>query len=167
VNSGADGKPHRQRIAKLVGARGVPAIKVRVASVPVNEGKPLPIMARAQPVESKAPPEPLPEPPRSLHNEKRLTPPEIAWPIYSLECGESNFREPEEREWIVALYREDDGTFYPLLLWAEADVDYFWDVARRRHVLPPLLLLYVKLAEQPQFDPQSGHPIIDGAECPF
>jgi len=160
VHPGAGGKPHRQRIAKLVGTCAVPAIKVRVASVPVNEGKPLPLI-RPQPVESNAPP----ETPRSLHNEKRHTPPESAPPIYSLECGEPGFREPEDREWIVALYRQNDGTFYPLLLWADPDVDYFWDVARRRHTTPPRL--YVKLAEQPQLDPKSGYPIIDGAECPF
>ncbi len=163
VHPGASGKPHRQRIAKLAGTRGVPVIKVRVASFPVNEGKPLPIMARPPQVESKAPPEPLP--PRSLRNETRAEAPQIGPPVYSLECGEPSFREPEDREWIVALYRQDDGTFYPLLLWADPEVDYFWDVARRRHTLPPRL--YVKLAEQPQFDPKSGHQIIDGAECPF
>jgi len=91
--------------------------------------------------------------------------PELPPPIYSLECGEPGFREPEDGEWIVGLYREDDGTWYPLLLWADPDVDYFWDVARRRRTLPPRL--YMKLAEQPQIDPKSGFPIIDGAVCPF
>ena len=86
-------------------------------------------------------------------------------PVYTLECGDPGFRDPEDGEWIVGLYREDDGTFVPLLLWADPDVDYFWDVAQRRHALPPRF--YVKLAAQPQIDPKSGHPIIDGAVCPF
>ena len=165
VHPGQGGKQHRQRIAKLVGARGVPVIKVRVASFPVNEGKPLPIMARPPQVESKAPPEPLPEPPRSLRNETRAEPPQIGPLVYSLECGEPNFREPEKGEWVVGLYREDDGTPVPLLLWADPNVDLFWDVARREHVKPPKL--YVRLAEQPQLDPATGYPIIEGAVCPF
>lgn len=86
-------------------------------------------------------------------------------PVYSLECGDPGFSEPEDGEWIVGLYREDDGTLVPLLLWADPDVDYFWDVARRRHALPPRF--YVKLAAQPQIDPKTGYPIIDGAVCPF
>ena len=164
VHPGASGKPHRQRIAKLVGTRGVPVIKVRVASFPVNEGKPLPIMARPPQVESKAPPEPLPEPPRSLRNETRPQPP-LAPPVYSLECGEPNFREPEDGEWVVGLYREDDGTPVPLLLWADPKVDLFWDVSLREHVMPPRL--YPKLDKQPQIDAATGYPVIQGAVCPF
>ena len=161
VHPGPGGKPHRQRIAKLAGTRGVPVIKVRVAApASANAGASLPILGRARERTSQ----PEPECPRSFRNEPRPQP-QLAPPVYSLECGESNFREPEDREWIVALYREDDGSFYPLLLWADPDVDLFLDVARHRHVTPPRL--YLKLAEQPQLDPISGHPIIDGAVCPF
>ena len=94
-----------------------------------------------------------------------VTAPNLSPAIHSLECGEPNFREPEDGEWIVALYREDDGTLVPLLLWADPNVDLFWDVARREHVKPPKL--YVRLAEQPQLDPATGYPIIGGAVCPF
>ena len=49
VHPGSAGKPHRQRIAKLVGARGVPVIKVRVAApAPTNAGAPLPILEKAR-----------------------------------------------------------------------------------------------------------------------
>ena len=151
VHPGPGGKQHRQRIAKLVSARGVPVIKVRVPA-PAPTNAPLPIMER--------PREPLPERKPPLETERQLAP-----PLYSLECGEPNFREPEDGEWIVALYREDDGTLVPLLLWADPNVDLFWDVARREHVKPPKL--YVRLAEQPQLDPATGYPIIGGAVCPF
>ena len=151
VHPGPGGKQHRQRIAKLVSARGVPVIKVRVPA-PAPTNAPLPIMER--------PREPLPERKPPLETERQLAP-----PLYSLECGEPNFREPEDGEWIVALYREDDGTLVPLLLWADPNVDMFWDVARREHVKPPKL--YVRLAEQPQLDPATGYPIIEGAVCPF
>ena len=109
MHPGAAGKPHRQRIAKLVGTRGVPVIKVRVAApAPTNVGAPLPIMER--------PREPLPKPhsePRlSLRNETRPKP-QLAPPVYFLECGEPNFREPKKGEWVVGLYREDDGTPVP------------------------------------------------------
>lgn len=161
VHPGAAGKPHRQRIAKLAGTRGVPVIKVRVAApAPTNVGAPLPILQR--------PREPLPKPhsePRpSLHNETRPQP-QLAPPVYSLECGEPNFREPEKGEWIVGLYREDDGTPVPLLLWADPKVDLFWDVSLREHVMPPRL--YLKLDKQPQIDTATGYPVIQGAVCPF
>ena len=156
VHPGAGGKPHRQRIAKLVGARGVPAIKVRVAaSAPANAWAPLPILEKAR---ERTPLDP--ECSRSLQNEAKLAP-----PLYSLECGEPNFREPEDGELIVALYREDDGTPVPLLLWADPNVDLFWDVARREHVKPPRL--YLQLSEQPKIDPVTGFPVIQGAVCPF
>ena len=161
MHPGAAGKPHRQRIAKLVGTRGVPVIKVRVAApAPTNVGAPLPIMER--------PREPLPKPhsePRlSLRNETRPKP-QLAPPVYFLECGEPNFREPKKGEWVVGLYREDDGTPVPLLLWADPKVDLFWDASLREHVMPPRL--YLKLDKQPQIDADTGYPIIDGAECPF
>jgi hypothetical protein len=160
VHPGPDGKPHRQRIAKLAGARGVPAIRVRVAPLAANDGRPVPILAPVRRPESRS----AGKDARSLRNEAG-TALHVVPPVYSLECGEPGFREPENREWIVGLYRQDDGALFPLLLWADPKVDYFYDVARRRHVLPPRL--YLRLAEQPQMDPVSGHPIIDGAECPF
>lgn len=157
VHPGSAGKPHRQRIAKLVGARGVPVIKVRVAApAPTNAGAPLPILEKARERASQ----PVPDCRSSLQNEMKLAP-----PLYSLECGEPNFREPEDGELIVALYREDDGTPVPLLLWADPKVDLFWDVARREHVKPPRL--YLQLSEQPAIDPVTGFPIIQGAVCPF
>lgn len=162
VHPGPEGKPHRQRIAKLAGARGVPVIKVRITTVPVSAGTPLALKTTHQQAESR--PTPVPNPPGSLRNEPAAAPPLVP-PFYSLECGEPGFREPVNGEWIVGLYRLDDGTLFPLLLWADPKVDYFWDVARRRHVLPPGR--YLRLPEQPQIDPVSGHPIIDGAECPF
>jgi hypothetical protein len=49
VHPGPEGKPHRQRIAKLVGTRGMPAIKVRVAApAHSNAWAPLPILERAR-----------------------------------------------------------------------------------------------------------------------
>lgn len=96
--------------------------------------------------------EPLPEPKPEPEPGRHLVP-----PVYSLECDEPNFREPEVGEWIVGLYRQDDGTLFPLLLWADPKVDYFRDVARREHVRPPRL--YLQLREQPQIDP--GHLITD------
>lgn len=161
VHPGATGKPHRQRIAKLVGTRGVPVIKVRVAApAPTNVGAPLPIMQR--PIEPS--PKPHSEPRPSLRNETRPQP-QLAPPVYSLECGEPNFREPEKGEWVVGLYREDDGTPVPLLLWADPKVDLFWDVSLREHVMPPRL--YLKLDKQPQIDAATGYPVIQGAVCPF
>ena len=157
VHPGAGGKSHRQRIAKLVGARGVPVIKVRVAaSAPTNAGAPLLLMEKAR----ECAPQPVSDCPRSLRNEMKLAP-----PIYSLECGDPNFREPEDGELIVGLYRENDGTPVPLLLWADPNVDLLWDVARRQHVKPPRL--YLQLSEQPAIDPVTGFPVIQGAVCPF
>ena len=153
VHPGPVGKPHRQRIAKLVGARGLPVIKVRLASTaPAKAGVPVPILDK---------PKLGPEPERSSPKSTEALGP----PLFSLECTDPNFREPEDREWIVALYREDDGTPVPVLLWADPNVDLFWDVARREHVKPPRL--YLKLSEQPQIDPITGYPIIQGAVCPF
>ena len=68
-------------------------------------------------------------------------------------------------ELIVGIYYEDDGTPIPLLLWADPNVDFFWNVARREHVKPPSL--YIQLSVQPQIDPVTGYPVIEGAVCPF
>jgi hypothetical protein len=150
VHPGPAGKPHRQRIAKLVGARGVPVIRVRVAApAPANAGAPVPIMEKPKP--SQAPP--LPE---------RMQV-QIGPPLFSLECTDANFREPVDGEWIVGLYREDVGTPVPVLLWADPNVDLFWDVARHVHVMPPRD--YLQLSEQPQIDPKTA--VIEGVVCPF
>ena len=138
VHPGPAGKPHRQRIAKLVGARGVPVIRVRVATAaPASRGAPVPIMNK---------PKAAPDRTRPESTEVKLGP-----PLFSLECTDANFREPVDGEWIVGLYREDDGTPVPVLLWADPNVDLFWDVARREHVKPPRL--YLQLSEQPAIDP--------------
>jgi hypothetical protein len=141
VHPGPVGKPHRQRIAKLVGARGVPVIRVRVAaSAPAKAGAPVPIMDKPKPALDRSRPERI---------EVKLGP-----ALFSLECTDANFREPVDGEWIVGLYREDDGTPVPVLLWADPNVDLFWDVARRVHVMPPRD--YVRLSEHPQIDPKTA-----------
>jgi hypothetical protein len=152
VHPGPGGKPHRQRIAKLVGARGVPVIRVRVAAaVPVSRGAPVPIMDNRKPTPQRSRPERIEV--------------QLGSPLFSLECTDANFREPVDGEWIVGLYREDDGTPVPVLLWADPNVDLFWDVARRAHVMPPRD--YLQLGEQPQIDPMTGYAVIAGAVCPF
>jgi len=161
VHPGPAGKPHRQRIAKLVGTRGVPVIRVRVADpAPAKAGAPLSIMEQARERTSQ----PEPDRPPSLRNEPRSEP-QLVPPFYSLECGEPGFREPVNGEWIVGLYRQEDGTLFPLLLWADPKVDYFWDIALRKHVMPPRL--YLKLDRQPAIDPVTGYAVIEGAVCPF
>ena len=93
-------------------------------------------------------PKPAQERPRPEPTRVQLGP-----PLFSLECTDANFRDPVNGEWIVGLYREDDGTSVPVLLWADPDVDLFWDVARCVHVMPPRD--YLQLNEQPQIDPKS------------
>jgi len=51
------------------------------------------------------------------------------------------------REWVVGLYRESDGTLCPILLWADPQIDLFWDPSLRRHVKPPSA--YLLLPNQP------------------
>lgn len=92
-------------------------------------------------------------------------PPDLAAAVFALECVRPGFREPENGEWIIGLYRDDDGNAAPLLLWADTREDRLWDPARREHVKPPMF--YLRLSEQPQIDGETGYPIIDGAICPF
>lgn len=160
VHPGESGKPHRQRIAKLAGARGVPVIKVRVACASANGGKPLPIIPRSRAAESAPVPKPGPQP-LSLRNE----PPDLAPVVHALPYDHPRFREPENSEVVVGLYREDDGTAAPLLLWADTRADLFWDISLRHYVKPPAW--YMRLACQPPIDPATGYPIIEGAVCPF
>ena len=65
----------------------------------------------------------------------------------SLEPGHVSFREPINGEWVVGLYRESDGTLCPILLWADPQIDLFWDPSLRRHVKPPSA--YLLLPNQP------------------
>jgi len=121
---------------------------------------------------------PPPEPPDAGKNpgppSKMLVPPKPALMegmpdltpvLHTLNCGQSGFREPENGEFVVGFWTEDDGTAAALLLWADPAVDLFFDLALRRHVKPPGF--YLRLAQQPQIDAQSGYPIINGAICPF
>ena len=90
--------------------------------------------------------------------------PDLTHLLHSLDCGHPLFREPENNEWIMGLYREDDGRVTPVLLWADPKVDLFWDLHLRRHVRPPAF--YLRLAQQPQLDPQTGCPVVHGSACP-
>jgi hypothetical protein len=85
--------------------------------------------------------------------------------LCSLQFGHPSFREPENDEWIIGLYRENDGTFCPILLWADPTVDLFWDPSLRNYVRPPGS--YLRLTNQPQIDGRTGYPIVDGAVCPY
>ena len=91
--------------------------------------------------------------------------PNVSPAIHSLESGHPTFREPEKGELIVGLYREDDGTAAPILLWADPNVDLFWDVARREHVKPSGW--YLRIGCQPQLDAETGYPVVQGVVCPF
>lgn len=91
--------------------------------------------------------------------------PDVSAVIHCLDYDHPTFREPEKGELILGLYREDDGMAAPILLWADPNVDLFWDVGLRRHVKPPAW--YVRIGCQPQVDPVSGYPVIQGAVCPF
>lgn len=91
--------------------------------------------------------------------------PDMSAVIYCLESDHPMFREPEKGELIVGLYRKDDGMAAPILLWADPNVDLFWDVGLRQHVKPPAW--YVRIGCQPQIDAETGYPVIHGAVCPF
>lgn len=98
--------------------------------------------------------------PRSLRNEPDLGP-----VVHALPYDHPRFREPENGEVVVGLYREDNGTAAPVLLWADTRADLFWDISLRQHVKPPAW--YLRLACQPPIDPLTGYPVIQGAVCPF
>jgi hypothetical protein len=87
-------------------------------------------------------------------------------PVYHcLDYSHPTFREPGPGELILGIYRENDGTLCPILLWADPNQDRFWDVGLREHVKPPRF--YIEIKCQPQIDPVTGYPIIEGAVCPF
>jgi len=83
----------------------------------------------------------------------------------SLDPRAPQFREPPAGEWIVGLYRSDDGLWFPVLLWADPKVDLFWDPSRLEHVKPPGS--YLMLEDQPKIDGESGYPIKGGVVSPF
>jgi hypothetical protein len=85
--------------------------------------------------------------------------------LCSMDPGHPSFREPLNDEWVIGLYREKDGTTSPILLWADPKVDLLWDPSARTHVNPPGS--YLLLPRQPKIDGRTGHPIIDGAVCPY
>lgn len=94
-----------------------------------------------------------------------MKPPDLAPVVHCLEYDDPTFREPQNGEMVVGLYREDDGTAAALLLWADTRADLFRDVALGRYVRPPKF--YLRLKEQPQIDQATGYPVIGGAVCPF
>ena len=85
--------------------------------------------------------------------------------LCSMDPRHPSFREPVNDEWVIGLYRRNDGTICPILLWADPKVDLFWDPSARTHVNPPGS--YLLLSRQPQIDGRTGHPIIDGVVCPY
>ncbi len=94
-----------------------------------------------------------------------MKPPNMGPLVHCLEYDDPTFREPQNGELVVGLYREDDGTAAAVLLWADPRADLFRDVALGRYVRPPKF--YLRLKEQPQIDPGTAYPIIEGAVCPF
>ena len=91
--------------------------------------------------------------------------PDLSPLIRSLEFGDPNFCEPQDGALVIGLYRDESQAVTPVMLWADPEVDLFWDIVARRHVKPPRF--YIHLWNHCRFDPKTGHPIIDGAECPF
>jgi hypothetical protein len=85
--------------------------------------------------------------------------------FHSMDPRQTSFREPENNEWVVGLYRSADGWWNPVLLWADPKVDLFWDPSSLGYVKPPPA--YLKLEDQPKIDGRSGYPIQDGVVTPF
>jgi len=91
--------------------------------------------------------------------------PDLLPVFHCLDYGHPTFREPLPGELILGIYRENDGEPCPILLWVDPKVDLFWDVGLRQHVKPPRF--YIQIKCQPEIDPASGYPVIQGAVCPF
>ncbi len=148
VHPGDAGKPHRKRIAALAGEKSGIAHVIKVnlplpspnaAPVPVRQGSTV-----KQPASKSA---------RDL--------PDLSPVYHCLLYDHPTFREPVKGELILGIYREEDGAPCPILLWVDPHVDLFWDVGLRRHVKPPRY--YIQIKCQPQIDPVTGHPVIEGA----
>ncbi len=71
----------------------------------------------------------------------------LAERIHCLDCGDPTFREPEKGELIIGIYRTD-GALFPILLWADPKVDWFYDVGLRQHVKPPKYYLRIEAQNQ-------------------
>jgi len=91
--------------------------------------------------------------------------PDLAPLIRSLEVGNPNYCKPKNGALVLGLYRDAAQAVTPVMLSRDPETDLYWDVVRKRHVNPPSH--YIHLWDHCRFDPQSGHPIINGAECPF
>lgn len=85
--------------------------------------------------------------------------------IKSLENTDPNFQEPRNGSLVLGLYRGDDHSVTPVLLWASTETDLFWDVVARSYVHPPRF--YLPICDTCPFDPYTGHAIVNGAICPF
>ena len=134
----------------------------------------IPIARLAESVGLNRPPAPAPMPTTGAqtagagHGNKgrsARTPPDVGQIVHCLEYTDPTFRDPENGEMVVGLYREDVGTAAAVLLWADTSADLFRDASTMQYVRPPKF--YMRLSVQPQIDPVSGYPIIDGAICPF
>ena len=91
--------------------------------------------------------------------------PDLSSVFHCLDYGHPTFREPVPGELILGIYPDDNCKPYPILLWVDPNEDRFWDVGLREHVKPPRF--YIQIKCQPEIDPASGYPVIQGAVCPF
>ncbi len=85
--------------------------------------------------------------------------------IRSLESTDPNFAEPTNGSMLLGLYRDDMGSVTPVVLWAHPEKDLLWDMAAGGFVNPPRF--YIPLPVSWPIDPETGHPVINGAVCPF
>lgn len=104
-----------------------------------------------------------PEPPPRTSSPSFL--PKMGPLIRSLETTDPNYEEPKDGSLVVGLYRSEDHTVTPVLLWASTEADLFWDVVERGYVHPPRF--YIPISDVCPFDPYTGYAIVDGAICPF
>jgi|GEM_PF-2665958 len=65
----------------------------------------------------------------------------LKW-VHSLEYGHPRYRDPEKGELVLGLYRDEDSVS-PILLWADPNIDLFYDVGLRQHVKPPKFYLRI------------------------
>ncbi len=103
-----------------------------------------------------------PAPPRQKSGDDQ---PNLKPLVRSLEPTDPNFEEPRNGSLVLGLYRDDDKSVVPVLLWASTETDLFWEVAARRYVRSPRF--YLPVCDTCPFDPHTGHAIVNGAICPF